>query len=129
MSVPPGFAPGRPGAARLLAGDRPAAGYREVTARAGRAGYWLDRKKTARLLKAWGFLRIGRKPHPKAQGKPFDMAASNQLWPADMVRHDNGTQFTSHHHRGVAATLKLKLARTAYRHRTEPRSSSAWSVL
>jgi putative transposase len=169
-------------AVHVLARRHPAAGYRKITARARRAGYVLNRKKTARLLKAWGFLRTGRKPHPKAQGKPFDITASNQLWQTDMtsiwcgedgwgyftavidtydrvllgwsftlrcraldvspslemawstafpygidpatqdgrptvvVRHDNGTQFTSHHYRGVAATLKLKLSRTAYRH-------------
>ena len=45
----------------------------------------LNRKKTARLLKAWGFLRTGRKPHPKAQGKPFDITASNQVWQTDMT--------------------------------------------
>jgi putative transposase len=169
-------------AIHVLARRHPAAGYRKITARARRSGYSLNRKKTARLLKAWGFLRTGRKPHPKAQGKPFDITASNQLWQTDMtsiwcgedgwgyftavidtydrvllgwsftlrcraldvspslemawatafpygidpaaedgrptvvVRHDNGTQFTSHHYRGVAATLKVKLSRTAYRH-------------
>lgn len=36
--------------------------------------------------------------------------------PAVVVRHDNGTQFTSAHYREVADTLGLKLSRTAYRH-------------
>lgn len=72
-------------AVHVLARRHPAAGYRKITARARRAGYVLNRKKTARLLKAWGFLRTGRKPHPKAQGKPFDITASNQLWQTDMT--------------------------------------------
>lgn len=165
-------------AVHVLAVRHPAAGYRKVTARARRAGYVLNRKKTARLLKAWGFLRTRRKPHPMAQGRPFDITASNQLWQTDMTaiwcgedgwgyftavidcydrvllgwsftlrcravdvspslemawsaafpygreddtakvtcRHDNGTQFTSTHYRGVAKALDLKLSRTAYRH-------------
>jgi putative transposase len=165
-------------AIHVLALRHPAAGYRKITARARRAGYVLNRKKTARLLKAWGFLRSQKKPHPKAQGKPFDITASNQLWQTDMtsiwcgedgwgyftavidcfdrvllgwsftlrcraadvspslemawatafpygrdehdpkvtVRHDNGTQFTSVHYRGVAKDLDLVLSRTAYRH-------------
>jgi putative transposase len=36
--------------------------------------------------------------------------------PTVTVRHDNGTQFTSIHYRGVAKTLGLLLPRTAYRH-------------
>ena len=72
-------------AIHVLALRHPAAGYRKITARARRAGYRLNRKKTARLLKAWGFLRARRKPHPKAQGKPFDITASNQLWQTDMT--------------------------------------------
>lgn len=165
-------------AIHVLALRHPAAGYRKITARARRAGYVLNRKKTARLLKAWGFLRARKKPHPKAQGKPFDITASNQLWQTDMTsiwcgedgwgyftavidcydrvllgwsftlrcratdvspslemawstafpygrdsdepkvtcRHDNGTQFTSVHYRGVAKDLDIVLSRTAYRH-------------
>ena len=165
-------------AIHVLALRHPAAGYRKITARARRAGYVLNRKKTARLLKAWGFLRARKKPHPKAQGKPFDITASNQLWQTDMTsiwcgedgwgyftavidcfdrvllgwsftlrcraadvspslemawstafpygrdedepkvtcRHDNGTQFTSTHYRGVAKDLDIVLSRTAYRH-------------
>ena len=72
-------------AIHVLARRHPAAGYRKITARARRAGYVLNRKKTARLLKAWGFLRAGRKRHPKAQGRPFDITASNQLWQTDMT--------------------------------------------
>jgi len=72
-------------AIHVLALRHPAAGYRKITARARRAGYVLNRKKTARLLKAWGFLRARKKPHPKAQGKPFDITASNQLWQTDMT--------------------------------------------
>jgi putative transposase len=162
----------------VLALRHPAAGYRKITARAQRAGHVVNRKKTARLLKAWGFLRARKKPHPKAQGKPFDITASNQLWQTDMTsiwcgedgwgyftavidcfdrvllgwsftlrcraidftpslemawstafpygrdeddpkvtcRHDNGTQFTSVHYRGVAKDLDIILSRTAYRH-------------
>lgn len=33
-----------------------------------------------------------------------------------VVRHDNGTQFTSIHYREVAHALGIKLSRTAYRH-------------
>lgn len=36
--------------------------------------------------------------------------------PAVVVRHDNGTQFTSTHYRDVAELLQVKLSRTAYRH-------------
>ena len=62
-----------------------AAGYRKITARARPAGYVLNRERTARLLNAWGFLRAGRKPHPKMQGKPFYVTASNLLWQAEMT--------------------------------------------
>ena len=72
-------------AIHVLTRRHPAAGDRKVTARARRAGYVLNRKRTARLLKAWGFLRDGRKRHPKAQGRPFDITASNQLWQTDMT--------------------------------------------
>ena len=53
-------------AIHVLALRHPAAGYRKITARARRFGYVLNQKKTARLLKAWGFLRARKKPHPKA---------------------------------------------------------------
>jgi hypothetical protein len=69
----------------VLARRHPAADCRKTTARARRAGYVLNRKKTARPLKTWGFLRTGRKPHPKAPGKLFDITASNQLWQTEMT--------------------------------------------
>jgi hypothetical protein len=40
-------------AIHVLARRHPAAGYRKITARTRRKGYLLNRKKTARLLKAW----------------------------------------------------------------------------
>jgi putative transposase len=166
-------------ALHVLARRHPAAGYRKVCSRARRAGYVVNRKKVARLLKAWGFMRARPKPHPKAQGRPFNVIAPNTLWQTDMtsvwcgedgwayftavidcfdrsilgwtftarcrakdlspalgqawatawphgpdpdqpvtvvLRHDNGTQFTSTHYRDVAADLGVKLSRTAYRH-------------
>ena len=72
-------------AIHVLALRHPAAGYRKITARARWAGYVLNRKKAARLLKVWGFLRSRKKPHPKEQGKPFDITASDQLWQDDMT--------------------------------------------
>lgn len=151
-------------------------GYRLVWAKCRRAGYRVNRKKVQRLLKEWHYTRPRRRPHPKAQGRPFVITAPNQLWQTDLtavwcgedgwaylaavqdtfcrsilgwtftlrcratdispslidaytaawpygidvpgvvVRHDNGTQFTSHHYRDVAGALSLKLSRTAYRH-------------
>jgi len=156
-----------------------AAGYRMIRSRLKKRGYVVNAKKVARLLKAWGFSRPAKKPHPKAQGKPFDIIAPNVLWQTDMtsvwcgedgwgyltavidcfdrsilgwsfelrcraidcspamtmawatafphgqdsdedinvtLRHDNGTQFTSHHFREVADDLGITLSRTAYRH-------------
>ena len=69
----------------VLALRHPAAGYRKLTARAPRFGYVLNRKKTARLLKARRFLRARKKPHPSAWDKPFDITASNQPWQSDMT--------------------------------------------
>lgn len=165
-------------ALHVLARRHPAAGYRKVCARARRAGFVVNRKKVARLLREWGFTRRRPVPHPKRQGRPFDIDAPNVLWqtdltavwcgedgwayftgvidcfdrtllgwtftsrcrardvspalehafatafpfgfdgdgPAVVVRHDNGTQFTSIHYRDVAETLGVKLSRTAYRH-------------
>lgn len=162
----------------ILARRHPAAGYRKVCSRARRAGFVVNRKKVARLLREWGFTRRRPKPHPKRQGRPFNITASNQLWqtdltavwcgedgwayfcgvidcydrsllgwtftlrcrardvspaleqafstafpyahddddPAVVVRHDNGTQFTSEHYRDIASGLKVRLSRTAYRH-------------
>lgn len=72
-------------AIHVLALRHPAAGHHKVTARARRAGYVLNRKKTARLLNESGFLQSGKKPHPKAQGKPFDITATNQFGQTDMT--------------------------------------------
>ena len=52
-------------AIHILARRRSAAGYRKITARTRRAYYVLNHKKTGRLLKAWGFLRSPKKPHPR----------------------------------------------------------------
>jgi putative transposase len=138
----------------------------------------VNKKRVARLLRVWGLLSARPKAHPKAQGRPFDIAASNELWQTDLtsiwcgedgwgyfcavidcfdrsilgwsftlrcrapdlsaamvkawenayphgpdhddvavvLRHDNGTQFTSNHYRGVADDLGITLSRTAYRH-------------
>ncbi len=166
-------------AIHILARRHVAAGYRLIRSRLKKKGYQVNRKKVARLLKAWGFTRAQKKPHPKAQGKPFNIIAPNILWQTDMtsvwcgedgwgyltavidcfdrsilgwsfelrcrakdcspamamawatafphgvdsdqeiavtLRHDNGTQFTSHHFREVADDLGIKLSRTAYRH-------------
>jgi len=165
-------------ALHILARRHPAAGYRKVCSRARRKGFVVNRKKVQRLLGEWGFTRRRPKPHPKPQGRPFDITAPNVLWqtdltavwcgedgwayfcgvidcfdrsllswtftprcrardvspameqafsfafpygfdgegPAVVVRHDNGTQFTSIHYRDVASTLSIKLSRTAYRH-------------
>lgn len=70
----------------MLALRHPAAGYRKIIVRARRFGYRLNRKNNARLLKAWGFLQARKKPPPKAQGKPFDITASNQLWQTGLTR-------------------------------------------
>lgn len=153
-------------------------GYRRVWAKLRRAGFVCNRKKVQRLLKAWGFTRPRQRPHPKAQGRPFDITTSNELWATDLtavwcgedgwgyftavmdcfdrailgwtftrrcraadvspalqqawsaawpygrgdderrvvLRHDNGTQFTSYHYRDVADALSVTLSRTAYRH-------------
>ena len=42
---------------------------------------------------------------------PFGETASELV-----LRHDNGTQFTSNHYREVAEALRVKLSRTRYRH-------------
>lgn len=72
-------------ALHVLARRHPAAGYRKITARARRAGFVLNRKKTARLLREWGFTRRAPKPHPKAQGRPFQVTGPNVLWQTDMT--------------------------------------------
>ncbi len=72
-------------AIHVLALRHPAAGHRKITARLRRSGYVLNHEKTERLLKAWGLLRSGKEPQPKAQGKRFDITASNQLRQTDMT--------------------------------------------
>ena len=169
-------------ALHVLARRHPRAGYRKCTARLRRAGYRVNRKKVARLMRCWGFSRRRPRPHPKAQGRPFDITRPNQLWQTDLtsvwcgedgwcyftavidcycrsilgwsftrrcrtvdvipametawstafpgggfdddlcqgapvvLRHDNGTQFTSAAYRDAAAALQITLSRTAFRH-------------
>ena len=62
-----------------------AAGYRKVCARARRAGYRINRKRVARLLRIWGFCRARRRPHPKAQGRPFEITKPDELWQTDLT--------------------------------------------
>lgn len=69
----------------VMARRHPAAGYRKVTSRLRRKGYVVNRKRVARLLKAWGFLRAQPKRHPKAQGRPFKITRPNELWQTDMT--------------------------------------------
>jgi putative transposase len=71
-------------ALHVLARRHVAAGYRKVCARARRAGYGINRKRVARLLRVWGFTRARRRPHPKAQGRPFDITKPNELWQTDL---------------------------------------------
>jgi len=161
----------------VLARRHVAYGYRRLWAKLRRAGYVVNRKRVQRLLRLWGYGLTRPRPHPKAQGRPFDVSAPNQLWQTDMtaiwcgedgwgyltavldcfdrsmlgwsmtprcrardfspamemawstawpygpetpptvvLRHDNGTQFTSEHYREVASRLGIKLSRTRYRH-------------
>ncbi len=72
-------------ALHVLARRHVAAGYRKLTARAKRAGYVINKKRVQRLLRAWGFTRARRRPHPKAQGRPFDISAPNELWQTDLT--------------------------------------------
>jgi putative transposase len=165
-------------ALHVLARRHPAAGYRKLTSRLRRAGWGVNRKRIARLLRAWGFCRRKAKRHPKAQGRPFDITASNELWQTDLtsvwcgedgwcyftavidcydrtilgwtftrrcrtvdvigavvkahacawphsidvdritvvLRHDNGSQFTSTRFLDDCRELGIMLSRTAYRH-------------
>jgi transposase InsO family protein len=57
-------------ALHVLARRHPAAGYRKLTSRLRRAGWLVNRKRIARLLRAWGLERRRSKRHPKAQGHP-----------------------------------------------------------
>lgn len=61
------------------------AGYRLIRSWLKKKGYEINRKKVARLLRAWGFTRAAKKPHPKAQGKPFNIIAPNVLWQTDLT--------------------------------------------
>jgi putative transposase len=72
-------------AVHVLARRHPAAGYRKITSRARRCGFVVTRKKVARLLREWGFSRRARRPHPKAQGRPFHVITPNVLWQTDMT--------------------------------------------
>lgn len=72
-------------ALHVLARRHVAAGYRKLTARLRRRGYRVNKKKVARLLRAWGFTRARRRPHPKAQGRPFDITRPNELWQTDLT--------------------------------------------
>ena len=72
-------------ALHVLARRLPAAGYRKLTSRIRRAGWPVNRKRIARLLRAWGFCRRKTMRHPKAQGRPFDIAAPNTLWQTDLT--------------------------------------------
>jgi putative transposase len=56
--------------------------------------------------------------HDQSQSSSTEPAADpfDGERPAVVLRHDNGTQFTSIHYRDVATALGLKLSRTAYRH-------------
>lgn len=165
-------------ALHVLARRHPAAGYRKLTSRLRRAGWLVNRKRIARLLRAWGFQRRTAKRHPKAQGRPFDITAPNELWQTDLtsvwcgedgwcyftavidcydrsilgwvftqrcrtvdviaavakahaaawphgidtedvavvLRHDNGSQFTSGRFLDDCRELGITLSRTAYRH-------------
>ena len=70
-------------AIHILARRHVAAGYRMIRSRLKKKGYQVNRKKVARLLKAWGFTRAQKKPHPKAQGKPFNIIAPDVIWALD----------------------------------------------
>ncbi len=59
----------------ILAHCHPAAGYRKMCSRGHHAGFVVNRKKAARLLREWGFTRRRPKPHPKRQAGPFDITA------------------------------------------------------
>lgn len=72
------------GALHVLARRHPAAGYRKLCSRLRRAGWLVNRKRIARLLRAWGFQRRKVTRHPKAQGRPFDITAPNELWQTEV---------------------------------------------
>lgn len=68
----------------VLARRHVANGYRMLTARLRRHGYLVNRKKVQRLLRVWGVTVPARRPHPKAQGRPFEIDRSNALWQTDL---------------------------------------------
>lgn len=165
-------------ALHVLARRHPAAGYRKLCSRLRRAGWLVNRKRIARLLRAWGFQRRNVTRHPKAQGRPFQITAPNELWQTDLtsvwcgddgwcyftavidcydrsilgwtftrrcrtadvtdavgrahacawphgidttdvtvvLRHDNGSQFTSSRFGDDCRELGITTSRTAYRH-------------
>lgn len=72
-------------ALHVLARRHPAAGYRKLCSRLRRAGWPLNRKRIARRLRQWGLQKTHRAKHPKAQGRPFNIAASNVLWQTDLT--------------------------------------------
>jgi putative transposase len=69
----------------LMARRHPAVGYRKVTSRLRRKGFCVNRQRVTRLMRAWGFCRARPKAHPKAQGRPFHITTSNELWQTDMT--------------------------------------------
>lgn len=68
-----------------FARTRVAYGYRMVWAKCRQAGYRVNRKKVARLLREWHYTRPRKAPHPKAQGRPFVITRPNELWQTDMT--------------------------------------------
>jgi len=69
----------------VLARRHPAAGYRKLCSRLRRAGWPVNRKRIARLLRRWGLQKTRRVKHPKAQGRPFNITAPNELWQTDLT--------------------------------------------
>lgn len=69
----------------VLARRHVAYGYRRLHAKLGRFGYCVNRKRVQRLLRLWGFGLRRPRPHPKRQGRPFDITAPNQLWQTDLM--------------------------------------------
>ncbi|MDQ6945024.1 MAG: transposase [Actinomycetota bacterium] len=69
----------------VLARRHVAYGYRRLWAKLRRAGYVVNRKRVQRLLRLWGYGLTRPRPHPKAQGRPFEVSAPNQLWQTDMT--------------------------------------------
>jgi putative transposase len=72
-------------ALELLARRHVAYGYRRLWAKLRRAGYVINRKLVQRLMRLWGYGLTRPRPHPKAQGRPFDVTGPNQLRQTDMT--------------------------------------------